>query len=286
MVSLRALCFVLMVCAAFPAFADIHEEVTVQVVNLQVSVTDANGNFIGNLAPDDFQVLENNVPQEVLDLELAREPFSIGILLDTSSSMRSDFSIMARATEDFIHALQPDDEYFVMTFDDQLLLKKDFSLASQKEVPSLDTLRYGESTRLYDALESSIERLQAAHYPRRALFLVSDGLNTKGKGDLNSVIMEAQRNKVLVYSLVFNDSQWDLNALKLLTEQTGGTYFDLDSDTPRLLAAYNKIEQDLAHRFTLYYHSISDYSGNKKPTIKVQMKNPHLRVYYQKTYYP
>lgn len=280
--SFFASLFLLLLCSL--SFA--QYEVTVQVVDLQVSVSDASGNFVANLTPDDFVVREDGVLQEVLDLEPAREPFSIGILLDTSSSMKSDFRTTARATEDFLSALKPEDEYFVMTFDDRMLIKRDFGPAGQKPGVTLGDLRYGESTHLYDALLSGIERLKQAHYPRRALFLISDGLNTGGNGDLRSVIELAQRNKILVYSLVVDDNQSDLNALEILTRDTGGSYFDLYSDTPRLLAAYEKIAEDLAHRFTLYYHSTSDYSGGHKPVIQLETKNPHWRVRYQKTYYP
>lgn len=277
-----ALLLLLLLCS--PSFA--QYEVKVQVVDLQVSVSDANGDFITNVTPEDFVVREDGVLQEVLDIEAAREPFSIGILLDTSSSMKSDFLIAARATTDFLSALQPEDEYFVMTFDDRMLIKKDFGPAIQKTALKLNELRYGESTHLYDALLSGIDLLEQAQYPRRALFLVSDGLNTGGKGDLRSVIQLAQRNKILVYSLVVDDNHSELNALKILTSETGGSYFDLYSDTPRLLVAYQKIAQDLAHRFTLYYHSTSDYSNGRKPVIQLETKNPHWRVRYQKTYYP
>src|SRR5262249_13247043 len=97
---------------------------------------------------------------------------------------------------------------------------------------------------------------------------------------------EAQKNKVLVYSLIVNDDTSELNALQLLTDETGGTSFFLYSGVPRLQAAYEKIAGDLAHRYTLYYRSNSDYSNGHRPNIKVEMKNPHWRVRYQKTYYP
>ena len=94
-------------------------KVEVQVVELQVTVVDHNGNFQTDLKPEDFLVYENGVQQEVLDLELHRQPFSIGIVLDTSSSMGSQFMRAGRAAQDFVKALQPQDEYFVMTFDDE-----------------------------------------------------------------------------------------------------------------------------------------------------------------------
>ena len=269
-----------------PAIVWAQYTVQVQVVDLQVSVSDANGQYIQDLKPDDFLVWEDHVAQDVLDLELNREPFSIGILLDTSSSMQSTFRETARSAQDFLASLRPQDEYFLMTFDDQVLMKKDFGLANNIQDLNLTRLHYGERTRLYDAIVMGLDRLAQAHYPRRALFVISDGQNTAGKADLKSAVTAAQKNKVLVYSLILNDDTSELNALQLLTEETGGTSFFLYSGIPRLQAAYEKIAGDLAHRYTLYYRSSSDYSNGHRPNIKVQMKNSHWRVRYQKTYYP
>src|SRR5262245_12876903 len=95
--------------------------VEVQVVDLQVSVTDENGKYRSDLNPEDFIVTEDDAPQEVLDLELTRQPFSIGVVLDTSSSMESIFQIIARGTQDFLSSLKEQDEYFLMTFDEKVL---------------------------------------------------------------------------------------------------------------------------------------------------------------------
>jgi VWFA-related protein len=260
--------------------------VDVQVVDLQISVLDRKGSFIADLKPDDFLIREDGVNQTVLDLNLAREPFSIGILLDTSSSMSSSFKITTRGTEDFLSSLGDQDEFFLMTFDDRLRMAKPQGLALERTSVNLKDLHFGQGTRLYDAVDAGVDKLRTARYPRRALFVISDGVNTRGGGSLGKAIATAQKNKVIVYSLVIDRSDSDFNALRTLSEQTGGTYFILYKDFPRLQAAYTKISSDLAHRFTLYYRSTSDYGKGKKPKIQVQMKNREWQVRYQKTYYP
>jgi len=258
----------------------------VQVVDLQVSVTNENREFVKDLKPEDFLVWEDGVLQDVMDLELSREPFSIGILLDTSSSMRPAFKIMAKGTEDFIWSLHPDDEFFLMTFDEKLVVKKDFGFASQKSSLKLSELRYGESTRLFDAILAAEQRLTASHYPRRALFIISDGLNTSGEGNLRTAIEQAQKSKIIVYSMMLENSSADIATLRMISDATGGSYFVLYEKYPRLQAAYDKIARDLANRFTLYYRSHSDYTRVRKPEIKLQMKNPRWRVQFQKAYFP
>lgn len=260
--------------------------VEVQVVDLQVSVTDERGQFVSDLKPEDFVVTEDGAPQEVLDLELSRQPFSIGVVLDTSSSMEPIWQIMMRGTTDFLSSLKQQDEYFVMTFDEQIRLRKDFGSPNSIAQLQLNNLRFGDRTRLFDALLAATDRLKESHYPRRALFLISDGVNTSGGSSLGQVIEAAQRAKTLVYALVTERSDTDVYTLRSLVESTGGTYFVLYDQFPRLQAAYDKIAEDLAHRFTLYYHSTGDPARKHPPQIRVQMKNPRWHVSFQKAYFP
>ena len=118
------------------ATTPLEYKVEVQVVELQVTVVDQNGNFQTDIKPEDFLVYENGVQQEVLDLELHRQPFSIGIVFDTSNSMASQFMRAGRAAQDFVRALSPQDEYFVMTFDDEVRIRTEMQLASNTVIPS------------------------------------------------------------------------------------------------------------------------------------------------------
>jgi len=277
------LCILSVLCVEFPLSA--QYVVNVQVVDLQISVVDKLGNFHNDLVPEDFLVFENDQPQEVLDLELKREPFSIGVLIDTSASMKSMFQITERSTKDFLSSLQPEDQYFVMTFDDRISMIKDVTKKSADISGDWKDLRYGNSTKLYEGLITAIERLAQTKNARRALFVISDGVNTSGPGSLPEAIQLAQKEKVLIYSLIFENSEADLKSLQKLCESTGGTSFILYGEFPRLQAAYNKIAADLAHRFTLFYRSTSDYKTSK-PEINVRMKDPELSVRFQRKYYP
>ena len=260
--------------------------VNVQVVDLQVSVVNKRGEFISELAAEQFLVYENGVAQQVLDLDTRREPFSIGVLIDTSSSMQSVFQLTGRSTTDFLSSLRPDDEYFVMTFDDRVKVHQKLQKKEEAAQNDWNDFRYGQRTRLFEGLTSALDRLSKATYPRRALFLISDGVNTTGSGNLQEAIQIAQRNKVIIYSLILENMDADYNSLRQLSESTGGTYFVLYDEFPRLQAAYNKIAKDLGHRVTLYYRSTSDYGARKKPVIKIRMKNPEWIVRFQETYFP
>ena len=266
------------------AAEELNYDVEVQVVDLQVSVSDRDGNFITDLKPDDFLVWEDKVPQEVLDLNTTREPFSIGIVLDTSSSMQRAWRTTARFTEEFVSAMHPEDEFFVISFNDDLKLENDFAFASDRQFKLTD-LHYGNRTRLLDAMISSIEKLSQARYQRRALFVISDGMNTMGAGDEKTTEYLAQKTKTIIYSLILGGEE-PLNLLRILSVATGGTYFIMKKEYPFIHAAYEKIASDLAHRFTLYYKSRSDYTQQRKPQINIKMKNKAWRVQYQKTYYP
>jgi len=261
-------------------------DVEVQVVNLQVSVSDGNGNFLTDLRTDDFEVLEDKVPQEILDLNPEREPFSIGILLDTSGSMQRVWGVSKHCAEQFISAMKPEDEFFVMTFDDEVRLKHDYTSAGDTTFVFGD-VHYGDQTRLYDAVLRALNKLNDAENEHRALFVISDGDNNLGKTDEATVEKVAQQTKTIVYSLIMGEGpEGHVNLLQALSVATGGTYFIMHDQYPFVQAAYDKIASDLAHRFTLYYRSHSDYSQDRKPEITVKMRNKHWHVQYQRTYYP
>jgi VWFA-related protein len=263
----------------------LHIDVEVQVVELQISVVDKSNNFLTDLTGEDFIIHENGIPQTVLDVELQRQPFSIGIVIDTSSSMQSQFLRIGRAAKDFVSSLRSIDEFFVLTFDDRIKVTHEMQTASTAVVPDFLSLDYGQRTKLYEGLISGLNRLKESHYPQRAIFLISDGMNSLGKYDCADVIRTAQQNKTLIYSLIVQKDSLDFNVMYRLAEETGGTYFVLDTDFPRLKAAYEKIASDLAHRITLYYQSKSDYTKEKKPVIQIITKNPAYKVRFQKAFY-
>jgi VWFA-related protein len=260
-------------------------DVEVQVVELQVSVVDKKDNFQTDLEAEDFLVFENGISQQVLDLELQRQPFSIGIVMDTSSSMQSNFIRISRAAKDFVSSLKAEDEFFVMTFDDRIKVTHEMQIASKAVLPDFLSMDYGHRTRLYEGLMSGLNTLKNSTHPQRAIFLISDGVGSLGKYNLSDVIRTAQQNKTLIYSLILQKGGADLYVMYKLAEQTGGTHFVLEDDFPRLKAAYEKIATDLAHRMTLYYQSSSDYSKQQKPEIKIQTKNPEWKVRFQKAFY-
>jgi VWFA-related protein len=272
---------------SLPCFADeLQYSVEVQVVDLQVSVCDKLGNYITDVQPEDFIVTENDVAQEVLDVTAEREPFSIGIVLDTSSSMESSWRIATKATEDFVASLRKEDEFFVLSFDDDVKVRSEFAYAGDAPF-KLGNLHYGNRTAMFEGIINSIVKLSTAHYPRRALFIISDGMNTWGPGDEKTAREMAQKTKTVIYSLIVQSDDYSLfNPLVTLPQATGGTYFLMEEQFPRIKTAYEKIASDLAHRMTLYYRSHSDYSATKKPVIKIKMRNPDWRVQYQKAYYP
>lgn len=273
-------------CILLATFLLAQYQVEVQVVDLQVSVADQQGNFLTDLQSKDFLVWEDESPQTVLDIDQKRDPFSIGILFDTSSSMNSSSPLMMRATDEFIYSLQREDEFFVLTFDDKIRIIQDFKPASDRAGWNDIKFPSGDRTRLYDALIEGIAHLQKARYPRRALLVISDGVNTRGSKSLKDAVTSAQKDQVIIYSIALERSSEDFNPLRTLSDETGGTFFILYKEFPRVQAAYTKIAGDLAHRFTLYYRSGSDYRKGRRPKIKVQMKNSGWRVRHQKTYFP
>jgi len=140
--------------------------------------------------------VENNVPQTVLDMETIRQPFSIGILLDTSSSNAALDGNRHEATEDFVYSLRPSDEYFLMVFSDGLEGPAVCSATERNQLSFWRSRDRGidKAVRSRDLRRRLPER---GPIPHRALFIISDGVNTAGKGSLREAMRQRSAARCL-----------------------------------------------------------------------------------------
>src|SRR4030095_4793772 len=155
---------------------------------LVVNVNDAAGRFILDLGPQDFTVEEGGVEQKITNFkEGSDSPVSLGILVDKSISMRMPVYVQGK---DYVPAaliagkriglalvklMRPDDEFILMTFDEKLQVKQNFTQDRKKIEDQLDKLRdVGNNTHLYESVANALERMKKSKYPRRALIVITD----------------------------------------------------------------------------------------------------------------
>ena len=177
--------------------------VDVRLVNVVTTVTDNDGKFVPGLAADDFTILEDGVPQKITHFSQDRNvPVSVGILLDTSGSMAGKMRAASAAVERFLHNIHADDDIFLMTFARGITLEQDFTSDRKKLGKALLSLNVGGGTLLYDGLKEAIEKVEKGRHDKRAVLVISDGIDSGSKASTLDALLQTIRGaEVLVYGL-------------------------------------------------------------------------------------
>lgn len=191
-----------------PEEVDEGEVVRVEtnLVTVPVSVFDRQGRFVTNLGRQDFRIFEDGVEQQVAYFEPTEKPFTVALLLDTSSSTRFHLWDIQEAAIAFARQLQPQDRVLVVTFDDDVLLlteaTNDKGLIS--DVVTVNA-RTGGRTRLYDAVALVIKERLNKIRGRKAIVLFTDGVDTASRmANYASTVREVEELDVLVYPIQYD----------------------------------------------------------------------------------
>jgi Ca-activated chloride channel homolog len=241
--------------------------VDVQLVQLAVSVLDKNGQPVSGLQKGDFQVFEDGVSQEISLFKHEDVPVSVGLVIDNSGSMRNKRERVNRAALAFVRSSNPQDETFIVNFDDSAYLEEDFTSTVSDLVAILSNLNTRGQTALYDAVYLSAEHLKEGKRDKKTMLLISDGEDNTSKYNLNKVLGNLRRSKATVYAIGLLEqgdvrggpfrkasSKKARKVLEKFAETTGGrAYFPKSIDEIETLC--KKIAHDIRNHYTLGYTS-------------------------------
>ncbi len=242
----------------------------VNLVVLPATVVDAKGHLVNNLTVSDFKVYENSVLQSVQVFKHADIPVSMGIVIDDSGSMKEKRPSVNAAALAFVETSNPQDQVFVVNFNDTAYIDTPGDFASNMEDlrGALERINSSGGTALYDAVYTSIDHLRLGNRDKKVLLVVTDGVDNESRYTLDELLRYAQESNVLVYTIGLlgeEDTQSKLFAhlshddkkarkdLELLAKDTGGeSYF------PRSLDEVDEICHAVAHdvrnQYTLAYY--------------------------------
>jgi len=175
----------------------------VELINVTTTVTDANGRFVPGLRQDDFVVYEDNEPQQITHFSSERVPVSLGIALDTSSSMMGEKIESARnALDRFLYdLLDPQDEIFLYQFSNDPNLLQGWTTDRQKLSRALNRATPHGGTAMYDAVSEAIPLVQQGQFRKKALVVISDGNDTSSTTRLRDVQQQIRESEALVYAV-------------------------------------------------------------------------------------
>lgn len=236
-------------------------KVNVKLVNVFVTVTDAQGAPVGDLTKDNFQLFENDHPQKiaVFSKESAL-PLSIVLDVDTSLSTRRDLPLEVESARRFARdILRPQDALSVYGFsevvDESVPFTSDLKIIDH----GLEHLHLGSATALYDAVFVGAEALEPRQ-GRKVMVVITDGGDTLSKTDYQQALRAAQISEAIVYSIIVvpieasagRDTGGE-HALIQLSSDTGGKYF-YATTVPQLDQAFQKISDELRTQYLLAYY--------------------------------
>ena len=274
----------------------IHMDVDLALVN--VTVTDPYNRVVTGLGPDNFRIFEDKVEQEVVNFSSEDVPASIGVILDLSGSMADKLGRAKEATLQFLKAANPQDEFFLIGFNDRVQLLNRFTDDVETLQARMLTISAKGATALLDAIYLGLTQMKDAHYSRRALLIISDGGDNHSRyseRDIKRLVREADTQ---LYSIgIFNPIPYgartpeELNGPSLLTEiteLTGGRAFAAD-DPNELFDIATKIGQELRNQYVLAYRPSNKEHNARWRKIKIKLHVPKglppLNVYAKTGYY-
>ena len=267
----------------------------VNLVNVIFTVMDKKNRFIANLTKEDFVVMEDGVPQEVTNFSREADlPMMVGILIDTSNSVRMRLRFEQQAAIDFLHKTlrAKRDQAFVVSFDVEAALVQDLTHDLEDLSESIRSLQSGGVTRLYDAIYfASKEKLHLTPAPdpyvRRALIILSDGIDNQSDYSREEVLAMSQRAEVILYAISTNRTRMSNRGdkiLKRLAGETGGlAFFPVNTDD--LHRNFESIAKELRNQYSLAYVSTNRNRDGTFRQISIKPRKKKLRVRARSGYF-
>jgi len=270
------------------------EVVNIRRVRLPITVTDKKGQFVSGLSAGDFSITEDKVPQQI-DSFTSEEnnnlPLYVGVLMDTSPSTAGKLKFEQESAMNFIQTVvRPrKDRVLFATFDDQITLRQDFTDRLELLDRAVFAIKKtGEKTALYDAVWQFCDEKMRSAQGRRALVIITDGLDTYSRADLSDAIDIAQRTETTLFAIstkaglssavpgvesgtVKDKADKDLERL---CDETGGAAL-FTGDMLALERAFTKVARELRTQYLITYKPTNTQYDGSYRRVDVKLSNGH-----------
>jgi VWFA-related protein len=275
----------------------------VKVVNVLATVRAKNGEIIRDLTKDDFLIAENKRPQTVRYFSRQTDlPLTLGLMVDTSMSQRRVIDAERAASFRFLDQVLREsiDQVFVMQFDFALQLRAPLTSSRRRleetlalvDTPSRQDLELqrGPGTLLYDAVVKACNEIMLGQRNRKALILLTDGVDTGSDADVETAIESAQRADTLIYSILFSDAGYYFGGedgkkpLQRMSRDTGGGFFEV-SKKLGIDQIFDLIQDELRSEYNLGYVSDEPVRVSEFRSIQLTTKQKGLVVQARDRYW-
>jgi len=260
------------------------------IVPVLTTVTDTQGRLVPNLEQDEFTILDNGKPQPITLFQNETQPFTVVVMLDFSFSMTTHLDLLKQATEQFILRMLPADKGQVGAFSDKIQFSGEFTNDRDDLVAALKDLQFGNPTRLYDAIDASIDMLKSVE-GQKIVLVFTDGDDTASRRGMGDVLDKARATETMIYAIGL-ESEFPIapgrmqrtrpdRGLRKLADETGGGYFELKKTT-ELAPTFTRVAQELHSLYTIGFQPTA--LDNKEHRLDVKMKQPGQAGRARKSY--
>jgi Ca-activated chloride channel homolog len=265
--------------------------VNTDLVILNITVTDAAGQYVPGLRRSDFKIFEDGkeIPAQLISSFTVHDsPFASVVLLDTSSSMEVRLSLARSAAIRFLDRLREEDVAAVYKFDSKVERVQDFS-SGRDLAPMAFGLRANGMTRLNDAIVDAAKALGDRRELRKAIVILSDGRDTSSKANSDKAIESALGIGATIYAVDMSASgagsnnQQSAAVLKNFADKSGGRFVGTPGG-PALRDAFANIADELGHQYTIAYRPLNKTRDGKWRKLEVRISRPELMVRTRKAY--
>jgi len=280
-----------------------------QMVLVPVTVTDRYGKSIEGLQAKDFNILEDQISQQIVSFSNDDAPCSVGLVLDISGSMRSALGSAKGVAQSFFQTANPQDEFLLLTVSTQPEATSGFTSDIADLEESIGRTRPNGMTALIDTVYLGLNRMRKARQPRRALLILSDGMDNYSRYSKNELLRVALEADVQIYTIIFDNgiagastggipfrpsmiskpgdqgrAPEGSNLLEELSNKTGGLHFHARNDVEAREAAM-KAGRALRNEYVIGYQPASSGATGKWHRIRVKSSVPKVNVYARNGYY-
>jgi Ca-activated chloride channel family protein len=255
-------------------------KVSVDLVLVSVTVTDFRGRLIAGLDKENFMIYENKEKQAIKHFSSEDSPVSLGIIFDTSSSMKDKVEYARKAVIEFLKAANPQDEFFVITFANKPEVAADFTNSVENIQNRLAYAVPKGYTALLDAIYLGISKMRQAKYAKKALLVISDGGDNHSRYTEREIKSLVRETDTIVYAIGIYDhyfstieEQTGPMLLSKVSKETGGRAFTIDNANDSIDVA-TEIGHELRNQYMLGYHPLNPKNDGKWHKIKVKLSPP------------
>jgi Ca-activated chloride channel family protein len=268
------------------------------LVQINVTVTDPLNRFVTGLEKEHFRLFEDKIEQKIRDFSSEDAPLSIGLVFDTSGSMGPKLQKSRQAAVQFFKTANPEDEFFLVEFNDRPELVVPFTADTEDIQNRLEFAQSKGKTALLDGVYMAMNQMKKARNPRKAILIISDGGDNNSRYTESEIKNAVREADVQIYGIgIFEpvgsrgrtpEEQMGPSLLNEVAELTGGRSYNVEN-LNELADIAAKIGIELRNQYVLYYSSTNQARDGKYRHVTVKLVQPRglppLKAFFRLGYY-